>query len=613
MAELPRPLASLRYPPITGAEARFDTPPAVVVRRPPVIPERYSTREKEGIRSLECDEAPRIRVIIDPRMAISRSDASALGERVILLDGAGTFGPLVDPDRKVFNLDHHSGCERLFTLATCEQALLLVHSGLRLSEGDWTIYANDPDLDTVLGLWCLLNHRRLRELRPEARDVLLPILRLEGAIDANGPELARLCGLPARALADAQRRIDELLVRERELKRAGAWTKKDGYGYTIEMLRSVDAMVYQFEDFGDYTRIEEIYGHVEIAPRRVAVICRDRSGIYTVEQHLKTHWGDQLSLIALENQPGHYTLRRVSSLDGPDLEPAYALLNRIDPAVDGRPPGKRWGGSPEIGGSPRPRGTQLASAEVIEILERAYHRPGFARRCAHTATAIAVGLGFVLFWPLAGALPAPDLSEASPAIRSAIDLATVSLLALVVGTVATRGASRWRPWVFGWRRPAPGRWWWAAPALIACALPLRGWIPAPLGSSPLEFAAALTAAWLAISAVELWFRGLVHGLLSIDYPIEHPGGPRFVSRAAFGSAVAYAAVATAMTARALPPAELADLGITTPWMLGVAAASALIAGLLLGSIRERSLSIASGLALQVLGVAAATGAWLWLQ
>ena len=284
MAEPSRPLASLRYPPISGAEARFDTP-ATVLRRPAVIPERYSTREKDGVRSLECDEAPRIRVVIDPGMAVSRSDASSLGERVILLDGAGSFGPLIDSDRKLFNLDHHAGCERLFTLATCEQALLLVHSGLRLSEDDWTIYVNDPDLDTVLALWCLLNHRRLRELRPEALDVLLPILRLEGAIDANGPELARLCGLPTRALADAQRRIDELLVRERELKQAGAWAKKDVYAYTIEMLRSIDALVYQFEDFGDYTRIEEIYGHVEIGPRQVAVICRDRGGIYSVEQH----------------------------------------------------------------------------------------------------------------------------------------------------------------------------------------------------------------------------------------------------------------------------------------------------------------------------------------
>jgi hypothetical protein len=578
-----------------------------------VIPERYSIREKDGLRTLECDEAPRIRVVIDPGIAFSRSDAASLGERVILLDGAGTFGPLVDGDRKLFNLDHHSGCERLFTLATCEQALLLVHSGLRLSEDDWTIYANDPDLDTALGLWCLLNHRRLRELRPEARDVLLPLLRLEGAIDSNGPELARLCGLPTRVLADAQRRIDELLVRERELREAGAWSKKDVYAYTIEMLRSIDAMVYQFEDFGDYTRIEEIYGHVEIGPRQVAVICRDRSGIYTVEQHLKTHWGDQLSLIALENQPGHYTLRRVSSLDGLDLEPAYALLNRIDPAVDGRPPGKRWGGSADIGGSPRPRGTQLASAEVIEILERAYRKRGLARRCAQTALAIAAGIAFVGFWPLAAALPAPDLSSQTLSIRAAFQLATVALLALAVGTVATRGASRWRPWVFGWRMPAPGRWWVFAPALIACAMPLRGWLPVRLGSAPAELAAAMVAALLAIAAVELWFRGLVHGLLSIDYPVQHPGGPRFLSRAAVGSAVAYSAAATAMTARAMPQNELLYFGLNAPWMLGIAAVAALVAGLILGGVRERSLSIASGLVLQMLAVAAAVGVWVWLQ
>jgi hypothetical protein len=30
-------------------------------------------------------------------------------------------------------------------------------------------------------------------------------------------------------------------------------------------------------------------------------------------------------------------------------------------------------------------------------------------------------------------------------------------------------------------------------------------------------------------------------------------------------------------------------------------------------VRERSLSIASGLALQMLGVAAAAGVWVWLQ
>ena len=371
-----------------------------------MLPERYSVREKDGVKNLFCDEAPRVRAVIDPDMAASRSDAVNLGEGVILLDGAGTFGPALDNERKVYNLDHHWSCERLFTLSTCEQALLLVHSGLGLSDGDWTLYANDPDLDTVLALWCLLNHRRVRELKPEARDIMLPLLRLEGAIDSNGRELAALCGLPSQVMAETHERIEALRVPERRLKQEGAWNKKDPYAYTVEMLQAIDALVFRDEDFGDYTRVEEIYGHVEVAPRKVAVVCRDRSGIYTVEQLLKTHWGDQLALVALENQPGQYTLRRVSSLGGPGLEPAYAMLNRMDPAVDGRPPGKRWGGSQDIGGSPRPRGTLLASAELIEALKRAYRRPGPGSRAVRTAAAGLAGLAFAaVTGPLASLLP----------------------------------------------------------------------------------------------------------------------------------------------------------------------------------------------------------------
>ncbi len=614
MADPPRQAAGLRPTLATPARALAEAPRPTSARRSPEIPERYTVREKEGVRSLECDESPRLRVVLDPGMAASRSEASGLGDRVILLDGAGTFGPLLDSEQKLYNLDHHWGCERLFTLSTCEQALLLVHSGLRLAEGDWTIYANDPDLDTVLALWCLLNHRRLRELRPEARDVLLPLLRLEGAIDSNGPELAKLCGLPSAVMSEAQRRIDELLVRERELKQTGAWSKKDVYGYTVEILRAIDAMVYLDEDFGDYTRIEEIYGHVEIAPRRVAVVCRDRSGIYTVEQHLKTHWGDQLSIIALENQPGHYTLRRLSSIDGPHLQPAYALLNRIDPAVDGRPPGKRWGGSHDIGGSPRPRGTQLASAEVIEILERAYRSSSWWSRAGGTIVAYLVGVAFLGFWPLAALLP--DLGAffaAGPALGAALELSAIALLALAVGTVASRGASRWRPWVYGWRMPAPGGWWMLAPLVMLGAVPMRGFLPAPLGLGPLDVAGALLAGALVVAAAEVWFRGLVHGLLSIDFPIQYPGGPRFLSRSTVVSALAYATAATALAVAAGPELGLGQLGLGAPAALGCVAAAGLASGLALGAARERSLSLGAGLVLQWLGVLTSLAVWLWLE
>jgi hypothetical protein len=161
--------------------------------------------------------------------------------------------------------------------------------------------------------------------------------------------------------------------------------------------------------------------------------------------------------------------------------------------------------------------------------------------------------------------------------------------------------------------PAPGRWWVLAPALIACAIPLRGWIPLPLGLTPPEFAASLGAGLVAITAAELWFRGLVHGMLSLEFRIQHPAGPRFLSRAAVVSALAYATVATSVTAPALPSDVLSTLGLGVPLALGCVAASALLAGLILGGIRERSLSIASGLSLQMLGIAASAAIWSLLQ
>ena len=581
------------------------------VERLKVIPERYAVREKDGVRSLSCDEAPRVRAVVDPDMAASKSEAANLGDGVILLDGAGTFGPQLDNDKRVYNLDHHWACERLFTLSTCEQALLLVHSGLGLADGDWTIYANDPDLDTVLALWCLLNHRRLRELRPEARDVLLPLLRLEGAIDSNGRELAQLCGLPSDVLEATHERIEGLLVAERRLKQEGAWSKKDPYAYTLEMLRAVDALVYRDEDFGDYTRVEEIYGHVEVAPRKVAVVCRDRSGIYTVEQLLKTHWGDQLAIVALENQPGQYTLRRVSSLGGPGLEAAYDMLNRMDPAVDGRPVGKRWGGSSDIGGSPRPRGTLLASAEVLESLRRAYQTRSGSGRWARTACAFAVGIAFwLLLEPLVVFLPR-WLPESQPALQAALGRAQGTGLALLLGLLVTRSLTRSRWWLLGWRAPAPGGWWWLAAPILLLTLPLGGALPMPLGPAPQDHLVGIAVAALGAFASEVWFRGVVHGMLSLDTPVQHPGGPRFLSRAAWVSSLSWSAAMAALTFAVCSRPELVPFGFGRWELTGVAAGSALLSGLALASVRERSLSLWPCVGLQVAGVLLCGGLWVW--
>lgn len=600
----PRP-ASVRAS-TTGQSAASVQSISDAVPPRPEIPERYALREKDGVSFIECDDAPRIRAIVSPGMSVSRSAAAALGERIILLDGAGSFGPLIDNEAKLYNLDHHSGCERLFTLSTCEQALLLVSSGLELSEGDWKIYANDPDLDTVLALWCLLNFRRLRELSDDARDLLLPLLRLEGAIDANGPKLAALCGLSNRLLELTQRRIEHLMTRERELKQTGSWQNKKLYPYTMEMLCAVDALVYATEDFGDQSRIDEIYGHVEVGARRVAVACRDGAGIYTVEQHLKSRWGEQLSLIALENEPGQYTLRRVSSLAGPKLGAAYDRLNRLDPAVDGHPTEKRWGGSEDIGGSPRPTGTLLAADELLEEIRRAYLPSTRWTRTRQTGIAVLVGIGCMLSWSLASFFPSPSSSPGmTRGLAASYTLVLASLLVLGVGMLFTRFAWHRRPWVFGWRSPANGGGWWLLPFALLGTLPVATWAEVWTQARTYDVAAAIAASTIAIAAGEVWFRGLVHGLLVPDHAVQRPRGGWLISRAAFASSAAYAIVAAVLLSVVIDASLLRRVGVGGSEFALAAVGLFFVVGLALAVLRERSLSLLPGLAIQLLGLAVA--------
>ncbi len=575
------------------------------------FPERYRVRRSEGDSQILCDEAPRIEARVRRDYAFSEAQARELGERVILLDGAATFGPLLDNKRRLYNLDHHRGCERTFTLATCEQALLLVHSGLDLSSGDWSIYANEPDLDTVMAIWCLLNHARLRALSPEARDVLFPLIRLEGAIDANGSQLAEVCGLPADVLRRTQGHLDDLLTRERQVRVEGGWNTLDLEAYTAEMLGAIDRIVYTAEDFRGYASIAEIYGHAELRDGGVAVVCHDVSGIYAVEKLLKGRWGDQLALIALEKSAGHYTLRRSATLADLRLEDAYEQLNRLDRNVDGRPPGKRWGGSDSIGGSPRPTGSAFSPGELLRVLTQVYRPPARWRRLigATRMAVLVVGVGITSLLASIGLAAIPEVAEwlRTGAARVATFSVLVGLSTLVLSSL-TSGR---RLWLYGYRRPAGSDWVPFALLAALAALPLRAWFPPPSALEPVAVATTLLGVALAALGLEAWFRGLAHGMLQEQSRTQFPGGPWRLSAAACGSAALYALTVTGVSL----PGILLD---ETPWLgpaqeIGLVAASAALGGLALAVVRERSLSLWPGVAAQLVGGAGCVALWLWLS
>lgn len=91
------------------------------------------------------------------KLIISRGttiDFNDLPPNSIALDGY-VQGPAIDLTQNKFSFDHHAGCIRLITNATCKQVLDALLLGFD-PEG-MTVYLNDVDGDTALAVWLLLH------------------------------------------------------------------------------------------------------------------------------------------------------------------------------------------------------------------------------------------------------------------------------------------------------------------------------------------------------------------------------------------------------------------------------------------------------------------------
>jgi len=214
---------------------------------------------------------------------------------------------------------------------------------------------------------------------------------------------------------------------------------------------------------------------------------------------------------------------------------------------------------------------------------------------------------------LASLLPSPT---SIPGFRGGVlesySLGLSSLFVLAIGMLVTRSASQRRPWVYGWRTPVDGGGWWLSPLALLGALPVAAWLSGSIGTRSIELIAATIAGGLAITAGEVWFRGLVHGLLVPDHAVQRPQGPWQLSRAAFASSAAYAVVASILVAPAFDHRIFSQLGTSEiEFMIG-SLTLFFAAGLALATLRERSLSFLPGLTVLLIAfsVVAAVRAFL---
>ena len=563
----------------------------------PGLPDRYRIKRDSSGAVLTCVEAPTVSVRVQHGFTVTAAAARSAAPGSVFLDGAARGEPFLDPKREVYNLDHHEGCARSFLLATCEQAMVLIRKGLDLRKREWTVYANDADLDTVLAIWVLLNHLRLDDGSTETRARVMPLVRLQGVIDAQGLDMQDMSALPPELLAEIQACIDELREPELALKRRGRWGESDLVGYTADRLRAIDRLVYSPTHFDDVTDVEQL-ARVEIATDSVAVVCRSKAGIYEVERLLRRLHGKRLGVIVLRTGATTYTLRQVNPYLPTSLERVYTHLNLVDPAAGGHRSANRWGGSMEIGGSPRSTGTRLTPTQIAGVCRRAFRAPTVVQRLRRIAGTALSSAGILLaalasvFLPVIGrGAGAPSGLAASPAQFSVL-LATLGGAFLLI-----RGLRA--PGLYGLRRPAGLDWCVLLPFAVFGALVGGVWIPVPATTPVPEWLEPLGVLALPLAA-EVIFRGFVHGGLVTSFAMQECAGPWLLSCPVILSAGFYALWGAILRHPAISLTQ-AIAGGPDSWLpvLG-----ALLFGAASGMARERSESLAVSVLLHWIGVAA---------
>jgi hypothetical protein len=551
------------------------------------LPERYAIKTNGNEKVLTCLETPNLNVHIEAGLTFSASVAHKSPSGTIFLDGVAQCEPFMDHERQVYNLDHHEGCVRAFTLATCEQALVMYMKGLDLRNREWNIFANEPDLDTLLAIWILLNHTRIGAQDTTQRRLLFALVRYEGVIDALGLELKELSALPAELMRKIQRIIDHLRGNELTIKREGRWGETDYLAYTAAALNKIDQIFYKPSDFIDYQGMEEL-ARIDLTEQRIAVVVGADMGIYEIEPHLNKLYGERLGVVFLKKGPNTYTVRQMDLFMPISLEAIYERLNFSDPAVKCRTQSNKWGGASDIGGSPRESGTHLLPFEIVQACREAVAKPDWRLKSYRFAVTTALTGLIVLCAHVVRLIWAPEVWLSQPdadLFWTMPDFGFMLTLLLAAG-VSLAVIARGRSWQYGGAVPIGRHWWLLMPAALAGGLLGGVWAPDALVSNQEWLTIALMGLVAMPFAVELLFRGLAHGLLAQHATIQRCDTRWFLSWPILGSSLLY--VGFVLT---LLPAYL-DETMPSQWPVVVSTlGGAALLGLAAGWVRERSQSL----------------------
>ena len=268
----------------------------------------------------------------------------------IALDGY-CQGPAVDIEGERFSFDHHAGCIRLFTRATCQQVLDALLLGF--NPAGYTVYVNDVDGDTVLATWLLLNPIRAAE--PLVRE----LVEVVGAIDAHGP------AYPSSNPKLANLFFQGVMAPEVELRRKKQYATADLQSLLAACVAPIGRLL--VGAIGIAPPLERSY---EITHRSVNGWVMAKSNNFVFDLLYADGYNCAIAYQELPDGSVNYTVGKKSELVGRFPVGPGDKAGTILATLNARESG--WGGGSTIGGSPRNADgsrSRLTPNEVFAIVE----------------------------------------------------------------------------------------------------------------------------------------------------------------------------------------------------------------------------------------------------
>ena len=316
----------------------------------------YEYEAKHASNKLNLKGVLAMKIVIN-RGAIVSLDSLPSGS--IALDGY-VQGPEIDAYNRRYSFDHHAGCVRMLTKATCAQVLDAVL--LNLQYDDCSVYINDVDGDTVLATWILQGGMK-RAMMPHVQ----ALVNVVGTMDAHGP---------AYPLTPEQSDIAHVFYKGVMAPESQARNVRRDYGtcdlrqLLDECLSNLDkweahhddaAMLREVLNIPDKSEVREV--EFEITHEAANFIMVKSPGFAFADCYKQGYDAIVLYGDPLPDGSIAYTVGKRSDLATRfDVTAILEALNEVEPG---------WGGGSTIGGAPRNADgsrSRLTPDEVFQIV-----------------------------------------------------------------------------------------------------------------------------------------------------------------------------------------------------------------------------------------------------